>query len=177
LLNFNDYHDFYDQETDMATMKKWISSLVCVAFLFTNTICSAATMSVQVKRSPLRSSPSFLAKKTGEVHYGERLKVLEKKNSWAKVKTADLEGWLHSSTLSARKIELSAGKNDVASSADAGEVALAGKGFNAEVEKEFRKDSELNYQAVDKIQTYGVDDREKIAFIRAGGLSGAEVLK
>jgi len=134
-------------------------------------------MSVQVKRSPLRASPSFLARTTGEVHYGDRLEVLKKKNSWTKIKSAGIEGWLHSSVLSDKKIKLSSGTKDVASTADAGEVALAGKGFSAEVEKEFRRGSELNYQAVDQIQTYGIDDREKIAFIRAGGLSGAEVLK
>jgi SH3-like domain-containing protein len=161
----------------MTNMKRWLAALVCGALIFTSTICSATTMSVQVKSSPLRSGPSFLAKMTGEVHYGDRLEVLETKNSWAKVNAAGLEGWLHNSVLSEKKIALTAGESDVASSADAGEVALAGKGFNAEVEEEFRKDSELNYQAVDLIQTYGINDREKIAFIRAGGLSGAEVLK
>jgi hypothetical protein len=161
----------------MTSKKKWLAALVCGVFIFTAALCSAATMSVQVKSSPLRSAPSFLAKMTGEVHYGDRLEVLETKNSWAKVKTAELEGWLHNSVISEKKIALTAGKRDVASSVDAGEVALAGKGFNAEVEKEFRKDSELNYQAVDQIHTYGISDREKIAFIRDAGLSGAEVLK
>ena len=161
----------------MTAMKKWISSAICGVFVFTSTVCFAATMTVQVKKSPLRATPSFLAKKTGEVHYGDRLEILEKKKSWTKIKSDDLEGWLHSSALSNKKIELSAGTKDVASTADAGEVALAGKGFNAEVENEFRKDSELNYQAVDQIQTYGISDREKIAFIRDGGLSGVEVLK
>ena len=161
----------------MTTMKKWLSSVICGVFILTNAVCFAATMSVQVKRSPLRATPSFLAKKTGEVHYGDRLEILEKNKSWTKIKSADLEGWLHSSALSNKKIELSAGTKDVASTADAGEVALAGKGFNAEIENEFRKDSELNYQAVDQIQTYEISDPEKIAFIQDGGLSGAEVLK
>ena len=161
----------------MPTTKKWISSFVCGVFVLTSAVCFATTMSVQVKRSPLRTTPSFLAKKTGEVHYGDRLEILEKKKSWMKIKSADLQGWLHSSVLSDKKIELSAGTKDVASTANAGEVALAGKGFNAEVENEFRKDSELNYQAVDQIQTYEISDREKIAFIQDGGLSGAEVLK
>ena len=161
----------------MTTIKRWLASLVCGVFIFTAAVCSAATMSVQVKSSPLRAGPSFLAKKTGEVHYGDRLEVLETKNSWAKVKGTDLAGWIHNSALSEKKIELTAGTRDVASTADAGDVALAGQGFNAEVEEEFRKNSELNYQAVDLIQTYGIGDREKIAFIRDGGLSGAEVLK
>ena len=161
----------------MNDIQKWLSALICGALIFTSTICAAATMSVQVKKSPLRGSPSFLSKMTGEVHYGDRLEVLEKNNSWVKVQAVGLEGWLHNSALSEKKIELDAGKRDMASTADAGEVALAGKGFNAEIEEEFRKDSELNYQAVDQIQTYGINDREKIAFIQAGGLSGAEVLK
>jgi hypothetical protein len=161
----------------MTAMKKWAAAFICGFFILSGAVCLAATMSVQVKKSPLRATPSFLAKKTGEVHYGDRLEVIKKKNSWTKIKSVDHEGWLHSSALSEKKIELSAGTRDVASTADTSEVALAGKGFNAEVESEFRKDSDLNYQAVDLIQTYGISDREKIAFIRDGGLSGAEVLK
>ena len=88
-----------DQETNMSPIKKWLAALVCGAFIFTAAVCFAATMSVQVKRSPLRSGPSFLAKMTGEVHYGDRLEVLEKKEPWAKVKTAELEGWLYLATL------------------------------------------------------------------------------
>jgi len=159
-------------------MSKPKSLLLASMILFlTVAFVHAAEMSVQVKKAPLRSRPSFLAKMAGEVHYGDRLEILEEKNSWTKVKTTDREGWLHSSALSDKKIELVAGKRDVASTADAGEVALAGKGFNAEVEKEFRKNSKLNYKAVDLIQTYGVSDPEKISFLENGGLAGVEVLK
>ena len=78
---------------------------------------------------------------------------------------------------SAAKRDAGIADDELASTAEAGEVALAGKGFNAEVEKEFREDSELNYEAVDQIQAYGISDREKITFLEDGELSGVRGLK
>ena len=83
----------------------------------------------------------------------------------------------HIANPQAGKIALQAGANDVSRTADTGEMALAGKGFNPEVEKEFRKNSELNYEDVDQIEHYEVTMRERFSFVRDGGLSGAEEIK
>ncbi len=154
--------------------------LILLTFFATFSVqieCSAETMSVQVKKSTLRDRPSFLGKMIGHVTYGQELEITERKNSWLKVKTEKTDGWLHPSALTNKKIYLQAGAKDVSRTADTGEMALAGKGFNEEVEKEFRKDTELNYEAVDQIESYEISNQDKYSFIRDGGLSGAEVIK
>lgn len=161
----------------MASMKKYLSFMVITVVIFTATCCFAESMTVQVKKSPLRDQPSFLGKMIGEVYYGEKLQVVERKSSWLKVQTNDSEGWLHQSALTLKKIELVAGQSNVKRTAAADEMALAGKGFNAEVEKEFKKSSELDYEAVDLVESYKISDRDKVAFLEEGGLGGAEVLK
>ena len=70
-----------------------------------------------------------------------------------------------------------AGKRDLKRTAGADEVALAGQGFNAEVEDEFRKNSELDYKSVDKVESYKLTNQDKLVFLHEGGLAGAEVLK
>ena len=154
--------------------------LILLTFFATFSVqieCFADTMSVQVKKSSLRDRPSFLGKMVGKVTYGQELEVIEKKSTWLKVRSEDVTGWLHPSALTSKKIYLQSGEKDVSRTAGTGEMALAGKGFNEEVEKEFRKDTELNYEAVDQIESYEVSNHDKFYFIRDGGLSGAEVIK
>ncbi len=151
--------------------------LLTVLTIFPAWTCFAETMSVQVKKTPLRNSPSFLGKMTGEVLYGQEVKVIEKNNSWLKVKAKTGDGWIHPSALTSKKIVLQAGAEDVGRTAATGEMALAGKGFNPEVEKEFRKDSKLNYKDVDKIERYEISNQDRFSFIRDGELSGAGEIK
>ena len=92
-------------------------------------------MSVQVKEAPLRSAPSFLGKIVAKVLYAKQVEVLEEQGVWNRVSVPDsrTEGWIHTSALTKKKIILTAGANDVQKVASSDEVALAGKGFNADV--------------------------------------------
>ena len=50
-------------------------------------------------------------------------------------------------------------------------MALAGKGFTPEVEKAFRdKNPKMNYNLVDRVESYRVNDDELQSFIRSGKL-------
>jgi hypothetical protein len=63
-----------------------------------------------------------------------------------------------------------AGSTVVAAGASGSEVALAGKGFNPEVEAEYKKNPTLNYAAVDEMETYVVVPTALSAFITQGGI-------
>ena len=77
-------------------------------------------------------------------------------------------GWLHESTLSKKPIAMKAGTSDVATGASSEEVALAGKGFNEQVEGKVRSEGKLDYTWVDKMSKFE-SSPDQIALFRAQG--------
>ena len=115
----------------------------------------ARMMSVQVQTGQLRSSPSFLAGIVGEVPYARQVQVLEERAGWMHVAVpgTSLSGWVHGSALSSRRIVLQAGAEDVERAATTGEIALAGKGFNEQVEREFRNQNpNIDFRTINQMQ-------------------------
>jgi uncharacterized protein YgiM (DUF1202 family) len=153
-----------------------MAALLAVSLLLVGvaaTTSAAESMSVQVKSGSIRTSPSFLAKIVAQVQYGDRVAVLSQSNGWAEVKIASsgLQGWIHASALTTEKIELRAGEGNVAQSASSDELALAGKGFNAQVEKEYKaKNPKVSFAWVDKMEKMTVSDETIREFIQIGGL-------
>ena len=133
---------------------------------------SADTMSVQVKQTPLRSGPSFLGAVVTQVVYGDAVTVLEERAGWANVQTAaGKRGWVHGSALSEKRIVLRGPGGEVTTGASSDEVALAGKGFNQQVEKKYKKENrDLDYAAVDRMEKRVVSRNAMIAFVKEGDL-------
>jgi hypothetical protein len=131
-------------------------------------------MSVTVKEVPVRDRASFAGKVVGTLAYADRVTVEETKGDWVKVSFAPKKiasAWMPKSALQTQAIALKAGDKAVGTSASSGEVALAGKGFNEEVESEYRKDKKLNYGAVDDMEAYSVAPDSVAQFAKDGGLS------
>ena len=129
--------------------------------------------SIQIKKGVLRSSPSFMGKVVANVSYGDRVEAVENKNGWSKVKleSADAAGWIHESALTHKKIILSAGQTDVNQTATSDEIALAGKGFNEQVEREMKeKYPQLNYSVIDKMEKTVITDRQMKQFLTRGSV-------
>jgi uncharacterized protein YgiM (DUF1202 family) len=131
--------------------------------------------SVIVKETQVRDKPSYSGKILGKLVYTDRVQVLEMPagSSWVKVRLTakKLEGWVHISALAKdAKPVVKAGSTDVAAGASGSEVALAGKGFNPEVEAEYKKDPTLNYAAVDEMEKYAVLPTALSAFMAQGGI-------
>ena len=63
-----------------------------------------------------------------------------------------------------------------AASADADEIALAGKGFNSTIEAIFAEEFEVDFGVVDYIESLGIESEEAAVFAREGELNdgGAE---
>lgn len=132
----------------------------------------AQKMSVQIKDGKLRADPSFLGKILGSVAYGDTVTVIRQQEPWLFVSAKNgLSGWIHNSALSEKEIALQSGSSNVGKTASQKEVALAGKGFNADVEKEFKKQNpNLNFDWVNRMEKFVVSDQEIIRFIKDGGL-------
>jgi len=129
-------------------------------------------MSVQVKETQIRATPSFLGKILGVLYYGDRVTVLAQQNGWARISlpSGKGEGWVNLSALSPKRIVFKAGSQEVGSGASSGEVALAGKGFNKEVEAEYRDEKQLDYSWIDKMESFRVSPEQVLAFLQQGGL-------
>ncbi len=133
-------------------------------------------MSVKVKETQVRSKPSFMGKVLARLSYGDRVDVLEEKRGWANVVIPGSEdkGWVNLSALTTKRVVLKAGASDVDKSASSGEVALAGKGFNEEVEAKYKQDSDLDYTWVDKMEEFRYPVDNLVAFMVEGGLNPSE---
>jgi hypothetical protein len=85
-----------------------------------------------------------------------------------------LQGWVNLSALQDKMIVLKSGSENVAQGASTGEVALAGKGFNESVEKEYKAEGNLDYTWVDRMGQIVVSADQLAAFINQGSLSSPE---
>ncbi|MDR0720907.1 MAG: hypothetical protein LBF78_14840 [Treponema sp.] len=128
---------------------------------------------VQAKTAALKSSTGFFASKRGNLSYGDEVQVLRLSGKWAEVrssKNSSLSGWIALASLSSKRIVASGS----GSSATASEIALAGKGFNQEVENAYKAGGQLNYTDVDKTEAIAVSEDELRQFIDDGGLKAGE---
>ena len=157
--------------------KRKTSILIFLLICFTGFAAFAVgrnMMSVQVKAGQLRLTPSFLGKIVARLYYGDRIYVIEEKGSWLRVglSAGAAEGWIHESALTPKKIVLQAGAKDIETAASSDELALAGKGFNQQVESEFRaKNPNLDFTWIDKMEAFVVAENEMKQFLKKGGLT------
>jgi hypothetical protein len=127
------------------------------------------TMYVQAKSVALKSSTGFFAKTQGTLAYGAQVIVLQVNGKWVQVRSASnnsVNGWTASSNLTTKRVV--SGNSGVAS---AREVALAGKGFNQEVEDAYKTKGRLNYADVDKTEQQNVSTNDLYDFVMEGHLS------
>ncbi len=156
-----------------SVQRKFILTLAILVLL--GVYAAAETMmSVQVKETKVRATPTFMGKILATLVYGDRVKVLEEQRGWSKVEAPSGNGWVSSSALSKKRIVLQAGAKDVDSGASSSEVALAGKGFNEQVEDQYKKDTKLDYTWVDRMETFVHLPNELISFLQNGGLKPFE---
>lgn len=128
------------------------------------------TLSVQVKEGELRATPSFLGQIVTRVAYGDRVTVIEDRGTWKKVSVrSGKQGWMHTSALTTKKIALKAGQTNVQTGATQNELALAGKGFNEQVEASYRKENRnLDYTWINRMETFKVSPDQMRSFLAQG---------
>jgi SH3-like domain-containing protein len=155
--------------------KRWLSLGLIV--LASATLASEPVpMNVQVKSGQVLDTPSFLGKVIARVDYGDRIPVLEQQGDWSKVTAPDgKSGWIHTSALTKKKIAMKAGGQDAQTAASGDELALAGKGFNSDVEADFKaKNRTVDFTWVDKMEKIKMPTTSMQQFLKDGGIQPAE---
>jgi uncharacterized protein YgiM (DUF1202 family) len=155
--------------------KRWLS-LTLMVLTATALAAGPVAMSVQVKSGQLRDTPSFFGKVVAPLNYGDRLQVTEQQGDWSKVSLPGGQtGWVHNSALTKKKIALKAGDQNAQTVASGDELALAGKGFNSDVEADFKaKNRNVDFTWVDKMEKIKVTPESKQEFLKEGGIQPVE---
>lgn len=135
-------------------------------------------MSIQVKQGHIRRTPSFLGQIITILNYGDQVIVDNEKGLWVEISlpNSNIKGWMHKSALTRKKIVLQAGANDVKQIATTDELALAGKGFNKQVEGKYKaKYPYIDFTWIDWMERIVVPQSRMQEFLKDGGLSPREV--
>ena len=136
---------------------------------------AAATMSVQVKNAPVRATPSFVGKVVGALDYGDQVEIQQTQGAWSKVAGAGVSGWMHTSALSSRKIVLAAGQEQAKVAASGDELALAGKGFNSDVEAQFKAGhKDIDFTWINQMEKIRIPATEMQVFLKDGDVTPRE---
>ncbi|OGS41547.1 MAG: hypothetical protein A2506_06380 [Elusimicrobia bacterium RIFOXYD12_FULL_66_9] len=147
-------------------MNKKLFRLVFLAAALSGSVALAATITVLVQETAVRKRPQFFAPSAATAKLGQSFEASGPREGWFKTGS----GYIHQSAVTAKKVHIAAG-GTVGGTATAEEVTLAGKGFNAQVEKSYKgKNSNADFGAVDSMERRSVGENPLLDFMRAGGL-------
>jgi len=150
-------------------MKK-IFFVVCLVFFIAGFAAAqvgpGGTLYVSVKTTDLKSSAG---KKMATLNYGDKVTVTQVDGKNVEVKSATdatLIGWAPVANFTVKKIVTGS-----TSTTTAKEVALAGKGFNQDIENTYSSQGQVDFADVDKIEAITADENALMRFIEEGRLS------
>jgi len=145
-----------------------IMGLVTAGFLSAQT--KGSTMYVAVKKVDLKSSSGFFSGKNGKtLNYADKVTILSVSGKNVEVQSttnSSISGWTAYANLSAKQIV--SGNTGTTNPND---VAMAGKGFNEDVERQYKEDGNYDYDDVDKIEGTSVSEDVIKQFLLDGRLS------
>jgi len=137
-------------------------TLCSCALLFSQTAGNKRYVAVQI--TALKDSTGFFAKDLKNLPLGTEVTLIREDGKWTQVRAENLDGWVASSSLSARRVVASG------SPVTASEIALAGKGFSPDTEIEYRKNG-LDYSMVDSMEKITIPANDLLRFITEGQLA------
>lgn len=154
----------------MKTLNSHIALLLFVAM--TTPAIAAEKARVITKGNAIRSDCRFFAPVKARLRYDDVVEVLSREGDWFRVSFKGVKGCLHKSAVEAKGFKLGSLLGAPRAGATSEEVALAGKGFNPQVEASYRgKHPELDFRTVDLVEQFDVPSDELSEFIRKGGLN------
>ena len=150
-----------------------IRTLVFAVLIVCVTLLIAENLFVKVQSARLRKEPKFYAATIVFLKAGESVTKISSQTGWYFVKTTGgIKGWLHSSAVQSKKVDLVTMDKSLKAKASADEVALASKGFNEQVEKEYKeRNKDISFAWVDRMLTIKVSPEQLMRFLKEGKLA------
>ena len=151
-----------------------LSAMVLIVASFAMAQARAGgTMYVAVRTAQLKSGTGWFAGNRGTLDYGDRVTIIQVSGNFSEVRSAansSVTGWLATANLSARQVV-----SGSTATVSARETAMAGKGFNQEVENSYRGENRtLNYADVDRVEAITVSETDLRRFLEEGRLRMGE---
>ena len=141
-------------------------------FLLSASIVFGETARIITKENALREQCKFFSPVRSRLQYADIVTVISKEGDWYRASFKGIEGCIHKNAIEEKSFNLSGISGSEKRSTTNAEVALAGKGFNPQVESSYKHSHpEMNFRAVDSIERYTVSDTELLEFITKGGLN------
>jgi hypothetical protein len=150
-------------------MKRVLLGMIMISFLVGS--AWAAPMNVQVREVEVKSQPNYLSSSVGKVNYGTKVETGEEQGSWVRI--SEPSGWIPKSSVTKHSVKVDADKKYAGKEVSHDETALAGKGFNPQVEAEYKKQNPnmtAAYEKVDWMEKIAIPLPELNAFAAAGKL-------
>ena len=138
---------------------------------------------VQVSSAAIRGAPQQWARTVAQVRYGDALTVIqavaaaeEGVPGWLQVRVGKSQGYIHRSAVTDRKVVVQGrGTGAGVQNAQSGDIVLAGKGFNSQVEGAYAaRKANANFPEVDRMLARKISDGEVASFIQSGKLGGVK---
>lgn len=129
-----------------------------------------ATLTVTRKTTKLRAQKKLFAPAIAELKEGDKLKFDRKEGAWLAVLFDQVPGWVHENDVSSNP-EVRLSGEGVRENYSASETSAARKGFNPQVEKQYRSGNpnlEAAFLLIDKLQARTVPEAEVRTFLVEG---------
>jgi len=133
---------------------------------------SPGPQTVQVREIAVKSSPDYLSRTVGRLNFGDRVDIASTEGNWYRI--ANPSGYIPTNAVGRSSGSIEASKRYAATGVTHDETALAGKGFNPQVENQYRKSSAslaAAYGQVDRVERMTVSDAALTSFISKGQLN------
>ncbi|MCB9886448.1 MAG: hypothetical protein H6838_13210 [Planctomycetes bacterium] len=133
---------------------------------------AGTTLTVTRKTTKLRAQHKMFAPTVVELHEGDKVTFAQRDGAWLSVAAGERKGWLHETDVSGNPDVRLSGEG-VRETYSASETSAARKGFNPQVERQYRTSNpnlEAAFKLVDRLQARATPEAEVRAFLQAGGL-------
>jgi len=149
-------------------MKRFLPAVFAALLVAGVAAAATETVTVIVKKAAIRRDRQFYAPALAVGSLGESFTVQAREQGWVKVGTKTGAGWVHESAVTAKKVAVSTA-GAAGGTVDDRDIANASKGFNPQVEDQYRKKNPTaNYAAVDRMEQLGTSDAAVESFVRDG---------
>lgn len=145
--------------------------IVIIILVLIPTLCIAETAKVITKENAIRTDCRFFSVVKSKIKYNDEVEILSQSGDWFKVIFGNVKGCIHKSAIKKNEFSLTGLMGTGTRSTSSDEVALAGKGFNPQVESSYKqKHPDLNFTLVDEIEGYSLSEIQLKNFLTEGGL-------
>ncbi|MBN1283179.1 MAG: hypothetical protein JXA24_05320 [Proteobacteria bacterium] len=130
------------------------------------------SLKIQVREIQVKSAPNYLSSTVGSLGFGAVIEVTGEEGNWYRI--ASPAGFVPKNATGKKSGSVESSERYAAKGVTHDETALAGKGFNPQVEGQYKKSSAslaAAYRQVDRVDAIRISDGELSQFLAQGKLN------